>query len=873
MKTRHLFAAMMLPALFAACSNEEWETLENKPSDLSDRPLAGDVQLSFTKGADTRLDNNFEWENGDRIGACLMDDYLEAGTGTAEVSAPWMKYYKFVDYNHTNYRYTYNKNNAVWENEDLLSSGNYFFYYPYDINLNSRIAFEKVLNANQVLKGHDTESLRDLINDNQMYLGYNFVEGATFGDTQPLNVSMSPVFAFPAFTITNTGTKTRTIQKIALQRNNGTSTTWNLVATVDPTSVSTDPATEFMKDPTKAVVWSGKTSLYKDVAGTAKQIQVTMPEGTTLAPNKSLNTYIVVPAGEYGTTDKVTLYVYTTEGVVTADLSEKHINSGSTNQYNVTNDVAFEDVQPYKIDDKYFLCNITFDDLGVETPSTTTVSSTEDLDMYLDWFKNYSGTGGTQLTITTLGDDVELSKASYDILNGNKTLKATFKGNLTLAEGVGENVLDLIKIDDANATVLTNKSTIKVPTSLGVKIKLVNKGTATLEAVAAEYVCDFQNDGVMNINPVQNGDKTVKITLSSNDKDFVNNGTLNILNNMTLTSNHGIYNLGAVNIKAGLTTGKISNIFKEIPEELTYIAGKLEVAAGATWQTKGKEGVNQGVITNYGSIKVDASGDNYYENSNEENQACTFMNPVVYIPAYIYNYGSIQNITNNSEVAMMNGDASYTTVNVGVEPIAGQGFVNNTVCNNKIVAQTNEVIYCEVRRPMTFTEVKDFVANSGSQKVKFVDGAETLTIDAKTDADGKVIESGVIIVDQIEIASDLNIVTANNKAYGRIYAKNAAEATITIDKDVTATLQDYVMLYVNKTGAATKIDVDGKFVVTTNAYISKYEGNSEDFTFDIAGSVYNYGRVAGTKAVYKEGTTPGWNSNASTTTEIALPKK
>ena len=864
---------MMLPALFAACSNEEWETLENKPSDLSDRPLAGDVQLSFTKGADTRLDENFEWEDTDKIGACLMDEYLEEGTGTPEQSAPWMKYYKFVDYNHTNYRYTYNMTDAVWENEDLLSSGNYFFYYPYDINLNSRIAFEKVLNANQVLKGHDEESLRDLINDNQMYLGYNFVEGATFGDTQPLNVSMSPVFAFPAFTITNTGTKTRTIQKIALQHENNGGT-WNLVATVDPASVvTTTPATDFMKDPTKAVVWSGKTSLYKNVAGTSKQIQVTMPEGTTLAPNKSLNTYIVVPAGEYGQDDEVTLYVYTTEGVVTANLSKKHINSGGTDQYNVTNDVAFENVQPYKIDDKYFHCNITFDDLGVETPSETTVSSTEDLDMYLDWFKSYSGTGGTALKITTLGDDVELSKASYDILNGNKTLKATFVGNLTLAEGVGENVLDLITIDKTKATVLTNKSTIKVPTSLGNQIKLVNKGTATLEAVAANYVCDFQNDGVMNINPKQEGDKTVKIALASNNEDFVNNGTLNILNNMTLTSNNGIYNLGAVNIKAGLTKGKISNIFKEIPEELDYIAGKLEVAAGATWQTMGKEGVNQGVITNYGSIKVDVNKNNYYENSNEKNQACTFMNPVAYIPAYIYNYGSIQNITNNSEVAMMNGDASYTTVNVVVKPTAGQGFVNNTVCNNKIVADEREVIYCEVTKPMTFTEVKDFVANSGSQKVKFVDGAEKLTIDAKMDADGKVIESGVIIVDQIEIASDLNIVTANNKAYGRIYAKNAAEATITIDKDVTATLQDYVMLYVNKTGAATKIDVDGKFVVTTNAYISKYEGNNEDFTFEIAGSVYNYGRVAGTKAEYKEGTTPGWNSNASTTTEIALPKK
>ena len=647
---------MMLPALFAACSNEEWENLENKPSDLSDRPIAGNVQFNFTKGADTRLDENFDWVNEDRIGACLMDEY-KPGQGQSEVNAPWMADYVFVDYNHTNYRYTYNGESDQWENGDLLSSGNYFFYYPYDADLNRRLSFEKIMNANQEVTGFTKAELRRVINDNQMYLGYNYVEGATEGDTQPLNIEMKSVFAFPAFTIKNTGTEPRTILKIALQKKNSSEQDidWKLVARVNPAQTSKAiTATQLMKDPTVAVEWDNKSELYEDIATTAKQIQVSMPENTVLKQNESLDTYIVVPAGAYAAADDpdkelVTMLIYTTTGIVTVDLSKKDDDVTG----DVTNSAAFENLSPQPGEKGYWHCNVTFDDPAVVVPSKNTVSSTEDLDMYLAMIGNEFQTAG--LTITTVGDKVELSKASYDILNANRSIKATFVGDLTIGEGVGENVLDLITIDNTAARTLTNKSTINVPTTIGNNVKIVNEGYMTLRGET--YLCDFENNGNINISSAKT-DGTVSFTLHKNSTDFVNNGIVDINSNMTLTNSYGIGNNGTINIHRGTTNGKIENLFTVIPGGCHF--GYITVDENATWALKGINAYNKGRIDNNGTIEVGTGV--AYINDEDQNFTNALGKPDVWTPL-VNNNGTLAGITNNGLV-VQGKNAAYSTADI-----------------------------------------------------------------------------------------------------------------------------------------------------------------------------------------------------------------
>lgn len=68
MKTKHLiWAALALPAIFAACSNEEFMTETNNPA-VNSEVIEG-IKFTVTKGdgVDTRLNEN-GWEDGDIVG-------------------------------------------------------------------------------------------------------------------------------------------------------------------------------------------------------------------------------------------------------------------------------------------------------------------------------------------------------------------------------------------------------------------------------------------------------------------------------------------------------------------------------------------------------------------------------------------------------------------------------------------------------------------------------------------------------------------------------------------------------------------------------------------------------------------------------------
>lgn len=304
-------------------------------------------------------------------------------------------------------------------------------------------------------------------------------------------------------------------------------------------------------------------------------------------------------------------------------------------------------------------------------------------------------------------------------------------------------------------------------------------------------------------------------------------------------------------------------MFKANPDASNlYHAGTINVKAGATWKLMGTNAYSKGTINNYGKIEVPS--DAAYNNDINQTYTNAAGKSAEFVCS-IYNYGFISNITNKGNVEMMNADASYSTVSI----TGATGYVNNTVCNNKITACATETIYCEVSEPKTFTEVNEFIAKSNSSLVRFVEGAETLTIDVVLDAEGKPVltKQTVIEVDAMEIASNLTIATANKDAKARIYGQStSAPMVVTVNEGVKATLGDFVKLTAGRSAGAAnaKIIADGVFEVTTSAYITGYNDNS----LEIEGTVYNYGKVAGAKTAYTEGTTTGWTGNSATTTKL-----
>ena len=149
MKTRHLLTAIALPALFAACTNEELleQTTPGNVS-LDDRQMVDvpAVNLNLGEQIDTRLSmdgNKYIWESTDLLGACLMDEIDQAKYHV--VNTTWSDWFKLVPYIQTNYKFAYNKQTGLFENNALMCEGNYFFYYPYDETMNTREAFEQEL--------------------------------------------------------------------------------------------------------------------------------------------------------------------------------------------------------------------------------------------------------------------------------------------------------------------------------------------------------------------------------------------------------------------------------------------------------------------------------------------------------------------------------------------------------------------------------------------------------------------------------------------------------------------------------------------------------------------------------------------------------
>ena len=911
MRTKHLLWAFALPAVFAACTNDDFESVVQGNDALQGRPMAGDVKLNFDFGeADTRLTSDFKFEVGDKIGATLMDEYNENVTYNIWGLPKDENVYEFVNYIQTNYRYTNTANG--WENENLLCSGNYFFYYPYTAQLNTRVAFEKYLNPNQVLKEESSAGARQVVIDNQMFVGYKLVEGATEGSTQVLNVSMQPVFAAPLFTIMCTDSEPVTIQKIALQYIEKDKD-MPLMAIVDPTNekerstttVAGVPYVDFEKDPTSAVRMANpeneKPQLDKDAVIGARQIQVTLPEGTTTSNGDPVNVYMVIPSGDYnvkGTEGPVELLIYTNKGLVKADLSVAHENMGSTGaQNNVTNDVAMGKVSGTMEKTRHI--NITFDEVAISNPDEFAATSTEDLDTYVAWSAQIGGV--KNMWIKSTNKSTELSAAAVTTLAANQNITMNVLGDITIAEDVKSEDFDAAKINFVGGKVDTelaydnnNKvsgiKTLKAGQTIYNKATLSNIGnwlnpTYKIGSSAAENEGDviFQNEGNVTLTGTEYSikfinkgtmtiyagvDATTSLIMGNKKEDYLDNyGTLNINSSVvadntvapTLDGGNGwIINYAGATLTIGENATVIARIDNKMDNRKSCEYGKIVV--NGSWTIFGNNGKNEGVIEVNGSMNVPATGAKYENAKIWDYPIAVWPYKKCFTPN-IKNNGSVKNITNNGNVELMTKDVSYSSVSVSGEVT---GMVNNTVGNNAITVNPTETIYCEISKPMTFTEVNEFVEDTQSKLVRFVAGANTLTIDVETGEDGTITKTGNIIVDKIEINSNLTIATANRNAEARIYGEATNEVmTITIAQGVTATLGNGVKLKVGRSTspAYAKITANGTLQVNSSAQLGGYSATS----LTLEGTIKNFGKIYNAAKDYSEETTKGWTGNAATT--------
>ena len=633
MKTKHLLTAMVLPALFAACTNDDLNVVSNEATTLDSRKVVENVALNFEGvDVDSRLayDGSYKWQANDKIGACLMDVLTDnyRATGTH-----WSQWFDMVDHIHTNYKFTRNSA-GDWTTEAKMCEGNYFFYYPYDANAGLRNAYSLGC-AKQTLANTDASALKKAFVENNAFVGYGKVYAGD-NESESVAVTMVPVFGATGIVIENTGTKTYTIEKIVLRGtkvanaaviNPTTCTpetqyaaglldedTENGYLRMDETQSKWFNAAQYVADDIYDPVyrnpngWYNKMNALKDVLDynnddkTINSVEVAIKSGNVLKTGASINVIAMlrevgVDVLEEGTTEEnvaadnqVVLDIHTDKGLIRdIKLAYKYTatkGSLADNRLitNVTTNHAIEAVGDGQT------VKVTFDDTALDKPHNMEVKGDDELANLIHWNVDNQ----TDITANLLSN-VTITKAMYNELAGSKINKFTINGQnerkVTIAADVPAGALDKF--------VFTNVTKIEV------------KGTQTL---AANKTCAIEVKAGATLN-VTGNKKTIKA--------ITNYGTLNIKNNV----NSGeIKNYGTITVDAGKTVEvDITNANPGYYYATITNAGTVLKLKNTSWGTVVNTGIlgtaaQAGDITeniyNYGTIKNNATGAAYiYENT------------------------------------------------------------------------------------------------------------------------------------------------------------------------------------------------------------------------------------------------------------------
>ena len=827
MKTRHLLTAIALPALFAACTNEELleQTTPGNVS-LDDRQMVNvpAVNLNLGEQIDTRLSmdgNKYIWESTDLLGACLMDeitpDYHQPNT-------IWSQWFKLRDYIQTNYKFAYNEQTGLFENNALMCEGNYFFYYPYDETMNTREAFEQELEAEQKLEANadGTLNYRKTVLDNQVFLGHSAIYGDR-EDHDELNVSMKGVFAYPAFRIAYSSPQPVTIEKVAFKivdnaesgkgtNVEGTVTPFNTTLKVDPTSATFNAQNPYvLADGAEYYKMNDKT--------TAEQISVTMPDNAacTLSSGKTIQGYVVIPAGVYDADnssadyESLWMYVYTNKGIVKTYLNVKNEEqeaSGAPSD-NVWTKGAYVDFQP----DNGMLIDMGFSYEAISAPKEFTVSNTEDFELLLGWQKDQ--TVPTTVEATIVGEDVELSKAIYDILNNNKNLTLELTSDVgatvTIPADAPANALDRVSIKGGKLNIV-NKAALTVENDFKNAQSLTNESTITLAGNSYDFkATSVTNEGTINF---QAADGKVMTVAMENSYPFTNTnkGTITVATNVNITAG-GITNNGAMTINEDVTLdGKIINGADQSKDGVLNVNG--------AWVTKWGTTANYGIINvaTTGSITV-PSGSTF---TNNENLIYNKQTDALEFEGMINNSGVINGVTNNGTIKMVVKAARLTSAT------ASTGEIDNTVAAENLTAGATETIYCEVTEAV---EVKDLETLVKTTKATRLDISGEIKMTTKN---GDVEDTDLsVTVAAVRVIGDLKI----NAPEKKIRFLGSTDFTIAAG---TTTLTPTTTLVLGTNGSnpdgTLNIEGEGFLLINNNAAIYANKGTGVDGNYENHGT-------------------------------------
>ena len=632
MRTKHLLTAIMLPALFAACTNDDFQTIEQGAQGTEGRKMVDNVTLNVTTSADTRLayeNGEYKFKEGDEIGACLMDLVNMTEYQDQTTYPLWHQWFTLTDYIHTNYKFT-RDGNGNWTTGAKMTEGNYFFVMPYNANYGYRSTY-KFDASSQTLEGTDNASLLKAYADNNHFVGYGKVVAGD-AESESVGVSMVPVFGSTGITIKVTGTQTYTVERIVLHGDNvngvvelnptSCTQTTQYSANVTPANVDHFNVAQYVADPVENYLlglggyydptWTGynRINAMKDVlepdATANKRVEVVLTKGNSVSEGKPIN----VIAMAYPTRNitsvntNLLLDIYTDKGIIRdIDLTVLHsANDGSagTQTTNVLTNKALTEIGTGNS------IEVTFDDTALDKPGTMDIENDADLAALIHW----NAINNTNAITANLKANVNITKAMYDELKGSKITSATIDGSssysVTVNADVANGALDAFTFTDVkNVTVKGTQSIAKAPASpvtvaTGATLNITGNLTGSNKMTAG-----ITNTGTVNVNA------NVDANISTNGFAFTNYASMTVASGKTISAGAKVQNgfadyyEGNV-VNAGTITvldnqeGKVTN---------TGVIGEEKSVAEIT------RGLNAAtIINNNGKVFLSANTGDIYAN-------------------------------------------------------------------------------------------------------------------------------------------------------------------------------------------------------------------------------------------------------------------
>lgn len=703
MKTKHIFTAMLLPALFAACTADEF-TENNSSMNVADRALLAPFTITVGQDdADTRFAwsdegvGNWKWENEDAFSAFLVDY-----DGTPQ------------DKLFTNYIYKSNDGGATYETTSQMVEGIYWFYAPAAEDKNTRdlIPFELATSQDEEYYKSDAgkaffTALYKLTKDD---------------DPQNLPLSLVNYYSRAVFPLTNNTDATLKIKQIVLENNNGFIVKGNI-----STSALNDYMYAFNKEgelvsarnldnnkDNDETVSELKTRLYKaDLVASSGQsksnvIVLNLNEGVAIEKGATKSFTMLVPRTDDQTT--CTMKIITDKGVVEITRTDKSNyaknvqfkhngvmpmfgleSNGSFKAYSIDKDKFTDLGDAYYIgtyDEMIALINtvngkFSVYNLGDWAIDAAMAKALANSDSYVEFMQPMTikdADAEVNLTKAIFSSSVTVAKGTSVVFGEDKSGETPnqVQGEMTIEEGASVTVKDgeFANNTDSWAAEITNNGNLTVIDGTfvdgGQTAKIITSGELTLT-----------DKDEMNVEL-----KGGKLTYATAETAGFTATTANLMNSVSNTTAANAEIIVNAKVKLTLTngltaeTGKVSNVTYK-----TTITnnGEIEIPTSKKLKINGAL-VNNGVISGAGELEINGTA------TNAANAKISATTTTIGANATVANSGEMSAVTNNGKITTASG--SRTNI------ASGTGTINNTALAYVAGTLTDQTVVYEITEAM-----------------------------------------------------------------------------------------------------------------------------------------------------------------------------